>query len=249
MIKNFKLSNGFTLVELSIVIIIIGFLIAGISAGQSLIKQARLNGVINEMDKLTFAINTFRSTYGFFAGDFPDAFAMWGTRCAPNSSQCDGNGDGLDVWNQFTNADCPNMQEPLHAWVHLKLAGLITGNFSGVCSGNGESLDDIYPSLLGGNATWNTGVGRDSAEPEILGLTNAGGADYADDGNPVLSTNDAQNIDAKVDDGLPLTGLITGSDGYGPVGGCVDVATNSYVLTQGALLSCTLTYHAWAGAN
>lgn len=37
---------GFTLVELSIVIIIIGFLIAGVSAGSSLIKQAETNAVI-----------------------------------------------------------------------------------------------------------------------------------------------------------------------------------------------------------
>ena len=51
---------GFTLVELSIVIIIIGFLIAGISGGKSLIEQAKLNSVISELQKYQLIYNNFQ---------------------------------------------------------------------------------------------------------------------------------------------------------------------------------------------
>lgn len=37
---NTQKLSGFTLLELSIVIVIIGLIVAGISAGQSLVKQA-----------------------------------------------------------------------------------------------------------------------------------------------------------------------------------------------------------------
>jgi len=43
---------GFILVELSIVIIIIGFLVAGIAAGSNILKQAQLRSVIADIESL-----------------------------------------------------------------------------------------------------------------------------------------------------------------------------------------------------
>lgn len=100
-----KAPQGFTLVELSIVIIIIGFLIAGIAAGTSLVQQAALNSVIVEAQTYLAAFNTFKSRYSYYPGDFPYASSYW-----PNT--VNGNGDGLiqypdenqGVWEQL-NAD------------------------------------------------------------------------------------------------------------------------------------------------
>ena len=63
--KYKKRTQGFTLVELSIVIIIIGFLISGISAGQSLIQQAKLNSVITEFMEFDTALQAFKIRYNY----------------------------------------------------------------------------------------------------------------------------------------------------------------------------------------
>ena len=43
-------NKAFSLIELSIVLIIIGLLVAGITSGQSLIESAKVRKVINEIN-------------------------------------------------------------------------------------------------------------------------------------------------------------------------------------------------------
>ena len=47
-----KDKKGFTLIELSIVIILIGLITAGIIAGSSLIQRAKLRTVVSDINKL-----------------------------------------------------------------------------------------------------------------------------------------------------------------------------------------------------
>jgi prepilin-type N-terminal cleavage/methylation domain-containing protein len=67
--KQALATKGFTLVELSIVIIIIGFLIAGIAGGQSLIASAKLHSIITEVQSLQTASRVFTEQYGGLPGD------------------------------------------------------------------------------------------------------------------------------------------------------------------------------------
>src|SRR4051794_9742747 len=87
---------GFTLIELSVVLIIIGLVISGIAAGTSLVKQAKLKSVVSEMDQFNTAYRNFKDRYQAVPGDMSNAYSLWGAKCTSGgSSFCNGNGNGV----------------------------------------------------------------------------------------------------------------------------------------------------------
>ena len=82
---NFVVKSGFTLIELSVVLIIIGLLIAGVSAGGSLIKGAEIRSIMSDSRTYGVAIKTYFVQYDSLPGD--------GTK-DPKSSGYVGDNDG-----------------------------------------------------------------------------------------------------------------------------------------------------------
>src|ERR1700756_2788750 len=86
--------SGFTLIEMSIVLVIIGLIIGGILTGQDLINAAAIRAQISQIEKYNTAVNTFYGKYGYLPGDIPDpqassfGFSPRGTL----TGQGDGNG-------------------------------------------------------------------------------------------------------------------------------------------------------------
>ncbi|MFN7038694.1 MAG: type II secretion system protein [Alphaproteobacteria bacterium] len=62
--------KAFTLIELSVVLVIVGFIISGVVAGTEIINQSRMRRLINDVTQVQTAINTFREKFGFLPGDF-----------------------------------------------------------------------------------------------------------------------------------------------------------------------------------
>ncbi len=67
--KRAEQETGFTLIELSITLVIIGLLVGGVLVGQELIRSAAIRATITQVEKFNTAKNTFIGKYGELPGD------------------------------------------------------------------------------------------------------------------------------------------------------------------------------------
>lgn len=215
--------RGFSLVELSIVLVILGLLTGGILTGQSLIRAAELRSVVQEAQRFTTAAYSFRNKYMAIPGDMMNATRFWGraslaSSCVTHSGAdvsangtCDGDGNG-----RLTNS-----AEGLQFWRQLALAGLIEGNYTGIVDSSGNIAGENVPASRLSNAAWYAEslgkFGGDAAanygatyEREYgnsnLGMGSARAGMHHFD--KVLRPEDAWNIDVKLDDGKPAMGKV-----------------------------------------
>ncbi|MBL8631148.1 MAG: prepilin-type N-terminal cleavage/methylation domain-containing protein, partial [Rhodospirillaceae bacterium] len=122
-----KREQGFTLIEMSIVLIIIGLIIGGILKGQELIESARQKNFISQTDSIKAGVNSFIDRFRAFPGDIAQGTAICAVCLA-------GNGDGL-LNTAATNAaniasTVGNANENYEFFNHLVGAGFIGGGSS-----------------------------------------------------------------------------------------------------------------------
>lgn len=193
------MNKGFSLVELSVVLVILGLLVGGVVGGRSLVKAAEIKKFGAELSHYASAVLQYRDKYSAFPGDHDNATEYW-----PGKTH-NGNGDGTvgDHWN---SAD-----EDSKAMQHLALAGLInhkpsTSYFpqvvgqnipAGPYSKQGYRLQS-FPYEVGACCTV---YGREGVA--IIAGRVASGADVW---NGFLTPADAWHIDTKMDDGTPEKG-------------------------------------------
>ena len=109
---NMKTQQGFTLVEIAIVLVIIGLLLGGALKGQEMIKSAKVKSQMQQIDAISAAYNTYLDKYGVLPGDDPAATTNTGVAGLTN-----GNGNG-----RYSGPEGDR-----HIWAHLQAANLLAG--------------------------------------------------------------------------------------------------------------------------
>lgn len=269
--------TAFSLVELSIVLVILGLLVGGVLSGQSLIRAAELRSVASEHARYASAVHAFRDKYFALPGDMANATQFWGslggngsnnacqTTATPSgTATCSGNGDGV-IGFPYVNCMLPGgtpvativttVSELTRFWQHLSNAGLIEGNYSGFANAAGivvprpvTSPSNMPASKMGssywipsgnpvgapcaGSTTTFTSSGRG---PRLTIMGTAPLYFAAPGAALIFKPEEMWNIDTKLDDGRPGTGVVTSNktdcssaSGVAPPGD----ANASYALTN-----------------
>jgi prepilin-type N-terminal cleavage/methylation domain-containing protein len=211
---------AFTLIEISIVLVIIGLIVGGVLLGQDLIEGARMRAQISQLEKFDSAVTTFKLKYNALPGDVwsPTQFGL-GFDCSPPNH---GNQNGIIEDENGSYPPSHTNCEPVYFFVHLQQAQLISelNNWSSAansCYNNGQYSQTIgcqFPEgkvgsggfLAHSDASGTLGYffGMSLYDPTVLNPYNI----TQHTNNPVITPMQAYQLDVKLDDGLPMTGNI-----------------------------------------
>ena len=188
--------RGFTLLEIVIVVLIVGFLLAGALKGQELITSAKVKRLAGQLDEVRTAYFGFQDRYKALPGDYVDAATT--LNCGP--APClHGNGDAR-VRNNEAVVNGNQVHEELLLWTHLSASGFLKGEYR-MSDGESQPTDGNSPK-----------------NPYTVYLQLAFDGNYGLNGNSALRHNlktGAQvpvsvlmELDRKVDDGKPYQGAV-----------------------------------------
>ncbi len=256
--------QGFTLIELAIVLVVISLMVGGIMVGQNMIANSKLRSVAVNATSYIQAMSKFRDKYEALAGDMATATQIWGraddnatvtANCATPASNvsttipyatCNGNGDG------FVASDATTNYEIFRAWQQLKNDGLIIGNLNGAAgaAGSSQALAGInIPNSDFAKFGFDIKYINDSAIPaDYFGGVSYGhvlhyGEEVAGDNlahGAALSSVSAYELDKKFDDAIPSTGDILVKN----IATCVAVTAPFYKISQAEDKQCVMIFKA-----
>jgi len=192
--------RGFTLIEISIVLVIIGAVFYGVLKSQSILSSSKAKDVISKINDLRTATTYFRQRYGYYPGDLPAPgtliTAVPALVAGSGAKNGDGAIDGAVTVAGIATAGTEAAQAP---W-QLYNAGFIGAVDSGSPT---HYINTSYgPIQLVSSAT------ADALAPGFA-------ANNPSARNAIVFFNlpcdIAQEVDTKLDDGVLTTGFIVGS--------------------------------------
>lgn len=225
--------RAFTLIEISIVLVIVGLLAGVILLSAEMIRAAEIRAEINRLTSYRVALRSFELKYEGLPGDFdlPGVIAD-----VPDAHLGNGNGylENLALGVEW-----------ITAWEHLSKAGLISGYFDGqfVIDGpRGQCKPDRSCPTTAFNRTtvymlanvdFNGALYGSpySTDPEAIAVITWNGYDTTSE-TGYLRVAETFALDSKLDDGQPDTGLVLTINSSRAADGCVD---GTPVVTDGTV--------------
>src|SRR5215470_12137685 len=116
--------RGFTLLEIVIVMLIVGFLLAGVLKGQEMITSAKVKRIAGQLDEIRASYLGFQDRFKALPGDFAEVSLAF--ECAPSCLH--GNGDGR-IRGDSTPLNGGQVHEDLLVWTHLSQSGFLKGTY------------------------------------------------------------------------------------------------------------------------
>jgi prepilin-type N-terminal cleavage/methylation domain-containing protein len=244
--------QGFTLVEIAIVLVIIGLLLGGILKGQELINSARVRNIADTNSGIQAAYFGFIDRYRAVPGDMCQNLA---SNAIGQSMVSGGNGNGrLDSAVSGCATANSAWNEGSAVWEHLWKAGFIQGSYDG-----GATDLATYRTMSPSNP-FNGNMVLFITSDYMEYVSSAPAVSTSKRLNLVLGrqipVNIARELDVKVDDAKPFSGILrlttTGTPTFGDLGlqndgstpchGTTALATaNEYNIEKGAQ-DCNLAY-------
>ena len=185
--------SGFTLIEISIVLVIIGLILGGALKGQELIQSAKVRSSINQIDGVKAAYYAFQDRYRALPGDYIKASVNLPN---PPGSIAIVNGDSDGIIDTA---------ERTQVWAQLGIAGFLSGEFDGDAGSTGQydcPSTSCLPNPFGGTMSFsfdNEGAGGASGSSNQL-ITGRR-----------MPVGIIAEIDRKIDDGFPASGIFQSS--------------------------------------
>lgn len=213
--------SGFTLIEMSMVLVVIGLVIGTVLAGQEILNAAAIHAQISQMNTFQAAELVFETKYNFLPGDIPDPQASNFGFIARGTNPGEGDGNGI-IEGNCTNDNSHNngfdegCGELAIFWLDLTAAGLISDSI--VQQGGYPSIS--APSYTGQPGAWLPAaklgqnnfiylMSFNSTNYFSLSRVDAiAWTVYTNALTPGVTVQQAYKIDNKIDDGLPQSGSV-----------------------------------------
>lgn len=212
-----KRKSAFSLIELSIVLIIIGLLIAGVTGGASLIKSSELRSVITESRSWSVAVNSFYNQFDDLPGDYASTIG----------SQAGGDADGTIEYDSGDASDVTD-HETRNAWRHLAATNILDTSviYSGISTATLASAADpganslssfgVYvPASKIGSAGWDFDYNTTSTHNVVvltgtIGTSSSGNSlvNGTEISTGAITPTDGLSLDSKYDDAVANAGNI-----------------------------------------
>lgn len=216
--------DGFSLLELSISIIVIGIILSIVTSSMYILRQSELKQLIIEAKRHLDEVHGFQNKFQALPGDFLHATDFFAATA---------NGDGNE--KIIGDSGGPDANEGFRAWQHLELSGMVNRHYTGIGGGGADeaTINVNVPESIRKGGGYAINYNATLLKNGLLFGNPVSGALTT---GPLLTPTEAEYIDRKLDDDLPNSGTIRSLGDTT----CFDDVNNIFATTDSDAYTCAL---------